>query len=224
MLVITLLIFLQSSQFVLNTGPKMVKCKHWLKKHLLLQKNYTILQNFDSFNELTNSKCSHAYNMSTLLEFLPRTSNKLIINKSLDIRRLVGRNNLYGIIMLDFKGIQIDFLNASTKLVRKEAKLASDLLISFSRLDFYVNEYSALTRDQCTSVYFNRTLYMLFEASFSKIAFLNVKYPAYVCTYALKSLLTRHLHFGSISNSLLSQNRLRFLEIAEESVADTRFG
>ena len=192
-------------------------CLAWQKKHLYLEKNYTILYDFDSFSELEND-CVNINISSPVVEFLPKYANKLILNKSLNIKHLIDtlieKKRLEACIVLDFKGVHLSFLDTK---INNQKLLAPKLIMSFSTIDFYVGRNGkSLKPCECNSAYFNRSNDFLFTW-FYVIEFVSIKYPQFMCPLVFKSFFLSEISFGGISNSFLSKNRLNFIEIEKDN-------
>jgi len=196
------------------------ECLSWRRSHIYEESNYMLLYNFDSFKDLDN-ECNHSHTSnSTVIEFLPKIPNRLILNEGFRVKSLAKTlKHLEACILLDFKGVQIGFAHVGklSYLTSRDYLVGPRLLMAFSQLEFYLDDerLAPLGQHECTWSFFNRTNDFLFS-KFLTIQFINVKYPRFICPFVFGHFFLKIIRFGSISNSLLNRNRLNFLDIDED--------
>jgi hypothetical protein len=218
---ILLLVNLWVEQVHMQARSDINECMSWKKSHIYEEMNYMLVYNFYSFKDLEN-ECNQSYTSnSTVIEFLPKIPNKLILNEAFRVKSLANTlKHLEACILLDFKGVQIGFARVGKRsyLMSRDYMVGSRLLMAFSQLEFYLDDderATPLSQHECTWSFFNRTNDFIFS-KFLTIQFINVKYPSFICPFVFRHLFLKVIRFGSISNSLLNRNRLNFLDIDED--------
>ena len=197
------LLVLVDAYSALTTQNKMCSMKPQpATKYLKQVKTYSILTDFNTFDELVLD-CDHFYNVTELVEFLPRRT--LIVDKSFRIDKILKQDQLNKIVllvMLNVRGFAID------TYVKKI--ITANMIVSFSTINFYNNGRLIQNETECGENSTNETSYYI--AWFFGVSFVQVRYASIICPRVFSNSLARNLVFKDISNSFLDKNRFRFIE------------
>ena len=191
-----------------ENGSKYLK---YLKSNI--GENYkSVFFNFKNFSQLNGHNCSHFYNITNYLEFIP--NRKLLLDDSFSVSDMFSLKQIISIDyiqILNLKGIDINIKPYINNILNSTL---GTLLIFSSKFEFYSKGSLIDSSQDCNLRKFNNTTRNLFN-SFKEIQLINNVFPQVLCPFIFKHSAINTLIFGGITNSLLQKNRLHFLELNE---------
>ena len=192
-----------------------IGCKNKTEQYLFLQNDVfknsnntklTFFANFDNFNDL-EMDCNQTYNTTSFIQLNP--NRELVIDKSLNLRNQLYSENVMSLITVVFSNVKGYDFNS-----KRRKYYISNLVILFSRLDFYFN--SKILNECTAKVYDSVTTHHMLQ-SFITIYFRQVIYPHSICPLAFSGTVFDSMYFTDITNSLLAKNKLNFVQLNNSS-------
>ena len=165
--------------------------------------NRSLFSQFTNFSQLLLD-CNQTYNMSRIVDFLPR--HRLVVDKSLQLGKLLNVRHLISMEFVEIINTNGFDLNYHEVFDLRHAPIGiAFLYVTMSSLDIYLN--GILTRDCDSATYADRHSLL---ATAGMIYFRQNIYPASMCPYVFTNASTSQLIFSDITNTLLVKNRLSF--------------
>ena len=196
-------------------GEQNLTCLMTSKKYMFIYTddlgvNYTVFTGFTIFKEMLPG-CGHKYRIqdrsdsTSLLVFLPK--RPLMIDESYNT---VG---FYIIDWRDFSKVHMLILQNLKGIENTQAisnQLESDLIIAFSKFDFYLNS-TLINETDCELLVGANTFFYLFSSLF----LINVKFPKFICPSIFANSAIQRLELHDISDSLLKRNKFNVINYGQ---------
>ncbi len=182
--------------------------------------DYTIIQDFDSFNQLNFSKCEK-FLKTSMLEMIP--NKEIILDLTLNFTGLkistIGK--FFGIALRNIKGLDYKF-NSFDKilLTHDKGELSTKIshIFSSSNFDIYINN-QILNTEKCKYEYFKKNDFFVqffYRKVLPQVFFKsNVKYSEQTCPLIFYLTRIKLLDIDWITSNSISKNILSFTRITE---------
>ena len=188
------------------------KKNSFLTKHIIYNDDahfdaYSLFRGFTKFSQLI-LQCDAKYSVSYFVEFEP--SWPTLIDDSFEkLTFIVSSNFTRLIIIVNVKGIE-----NSRRTVLQISETQLQLILAFSKFDFYLNS-TLIKETDCNKLVGSRDFFSKIEA----LTIAKVKYPKFLCPTIFKQSTLNILRLNDISNSLLKRNLIKILDVPKKDTS-----